>query len=87
MTVCLVHALVQALTPPAGWEITEKVGSSKVSLTKDYGEEVVQVDFTAREYVSNSPELCSAFCMHALCAVMGCRVPEERKWQTPTETV
>ncbi|CAL5220697.1 g2751 [Coccomyxa viridis] len=39
-----------ALTPPAGWEITEKAGSSKVSLTRDYGEEVVQVDFTAREY-------------------------------------
>lgn len=46
---------MQALTPPAGWEITEKVGSSKVSLTKDYGEEVVQVDFTAREYVSQAP--------------------------------
>ena len=49
------HAPVQALTPPAGWEITEKAGSSKVSLTRDYGEEVVQVDFTAREYVSQAP--------------------------------
>ena len=48
------HTLVQALTPPAGWEITEKAGSSKVSLTRDYGEEVVQVDFTAREYVSQA---------------------------------
>ncbi len=45
---------MQALTPPAGWEITEKAGSSKVSLTRDYGEEVVQVDFTAREYVSQA---------------------------------
>lgn len=43
---------MQPLTPPEGWEVNETDGSSKVSLTKDYGEEVVQVDFTARQYVS-----------------------------------
>ena len=54
---------MQALTPPAGWEITEKAGSSKVSLTRDYGEEVVQVDFTAREYVSQAPTVCTTPCI------------------------
>lgn len=43
------------MTPPSGWNVTEKDGRSKVSLTRDYKDEVLQVDFTAREYVSPIP--------------------------------
>jgi hypothetical protein len=37
---------------PDGWDVTEKEGNSKVSLTRDFQDEVVQVDFVAREVVS-----------------------------------
>ena len=45
-----------------------KNGRSKVSLTRDFGDEVVQVDFTAREYVCFSHlqlDLISGGCGHA----------------------
>ncbi|CAL8464435.1 g3970 [Coccomyxa elongata] len=35
---------------PEGWSLTEVEGNSKVSLTREVGDEVVQVDFIAREY-------------------------------------
>ncbi|KAK9904699.1 hypothetical protein WJX75_000775 [Coccomyxa subellipsoidea] len=35
---------------PEGWSLSEKEGNSKVSLTREVGEEAIQVDFVAREY-------------------------------------
>ena len=39
---------------PEGWSLSEREGNSKVSLTRELGDEAIQVDFVAREYVSLS---------------------------------
>lgn len=48
-------ASVSQAALPEGWSITHKDGDSKVSLTRDVGDEVVQVDFVAREFVRSYP--------------------------------
>ena len=37
---------------PEGWSLSETPGNTKVSLTREYGNEVIQVDFTARQVMS-----------------------------------
>lgn len=44
------------MTPlPEGWTLSEKAGDSKVTLTREFGDEIVQVDFTARQLVRPIP--------------------------------
>ncbi len=43
---------LQMSSLPEGWTLSEKTGDSKVTLTRQFGDEIVQVDFTARQLVS-----------------------------------
>ncbi len=53
---------VQLPNVPEGWSLTEVEGNSKVSLTREIGDEVVQVDFIAREYVSHFLVITTIMC-------------------------